>query len=679
MTEQPLLLPITRLPGIGSKRADAFGRLGIFTLKDLLFHYPRAYEDRTAYKKIIELTHEENVCIKAVVTSDMQTNIIRKNLRICTLKVSDGTGFLELVWFNNRFLESRFKKGQTYIFYGKVRLSPKKQMLTPVFELPEEQKKTGRIIPLYPLTDGLTEALMADCVQQALARCESMPDFLPAALRADFQLCDIHFALKNIHFPAGKQEYELARRRLVFEEFFFFQLALFSIKAQQASGNAPVFNASPQSFINALPFSLTGAQTHVIDEIAADLASEKAMNRLVCGDVGSGKTVVAAAAVFIAVQSGYQAAFMAPTEILATQHYENLQKLFTPHGISVRLLSGSLPAAEKRDVLAGLRENHIQVVVGTHALLSQNVQFHRLGLAVTDEQHRFGVNQRRLLADKGENAHILVMSATPIPRTLALILYGDLNVSVIDELPPGRQKIKTYAVGESYRKRIYAFLQKELSAGRQAYIVCPLIEDSEKTELRSVTEYAKQLQEFFPETPIGILHGKMKPEEKDAAYTAFKNGSTSILVATSVIEVGIDVSNATVILIENAERYGLSQLHQLRGRVGRGTAESYCILLAQSGQENAIARLNVMKSESDGFKIAEADLKQRGPGEFFGTRQHGMPAFKLANLYTDMSLLTETTQAAHSFLEGKIACTAAEKKLVFDKIDLLFDNHVTFN
>lgn len=680
MTIHPLQTPITQLPGIGPKRADAFGRLGIFTFKDLLFHFPRAYEDRTVFKKIIELAHDETVCIKATVVSPMQTNLIRKNMRISSLRVSDGTGFLELIWFNNRFLDNRFKKGETYIFYGKVRLTPKKQMVTPLFETPDNQKQTGRIVPLYPLTEGLTENIVSDCVQQAFVRSGQLKDPLPVALRSAYQLCEINYALTNIHFPAGRKEYETARRRLAFEELFTFQVALSSLKKRQANRPGAKLTVSPDSFLDSLPFTPTGAQQRVIREIAMDLTSGSSMNRLVCGDVGSGKTAVAAAAMYTTVKSGYQAAFMAPTEILAIQHYEGLQKMFQSHNIEIELLSGSLTAAQRRKALARIQSGEVQVVVGTHALLSEDVQFNRLGLAITDEQHRFGVNQRRILSEKGENTHILVMSATPIPRTLAFIIYGDLDISIIDELPPGRQKIDTFAVGENYRKRIYDFLSKELSAGRQAYIVCPLVEESETLELESVTEYAQKLQKFFPHTPIGILHGKMKPVEKDAVMSAFKQGDLRILVATSVIEVGVDVPNATFMLIENAERYGLSQLHQLRGRVGRGTEKSYCILLSQSNQEAAMNRLHVMKTQSNGFAIAEEDLKQRGPGEFFGTRQHGLPEFKLAGMFSDMELLSKTTQAAKDYLADKIPLTEEEEKRFFsEKINALFNNHVTIS
>ncbi len=678
MSHSSMQRSITQLPGVGPKRAAAFGKLGIFTLEDLLHHYPRGYENRKTCKKIIELIHDETVCIKAVVTSSLQTKILRKNMQIQTLKVSDGTGFLELVWFNNRFLESKLKKGDTFIFYGKVRLMPKRQMLTPIFERPDQQKQTGRIVPLYPLTEGLTENIVSDCVTHALALCPLQSETLPASVRRAYHLCDINYAIENIHFPADKNAYEAARKRLAFEELFVFQSALFSIKSRQCSHRALPLSASYAPFIASLPYTPTGAQSRVIEEIAADMAGGCAMNRLVCGDVGSGKTMVAAAALYIAAKSGFQGAFMAPTEILAAQHYESLKKLFAPHGIEVVLLTGSMPAMERRRSLSALEKGIAQVVVGTHALLSANVTFCRLGLAITDEQHRFGVNQRQILSDKGENPHILVMSATPIPRTLAMIIYGDLDVSIIDELPPGRQKIDTFALGENYRERVFGFLKKEIDAGRQTYIVCPLVEESELDELHSVTEYtAKLKEEVFPDVNIGMIHGKMKPNEKDAVMSAFKSGDIKILVATSVIEVGVDVPNATIMFIENAERFGLSQLHQLRGRVGRGTKKSYCILLAQGSSETAYTRLQVMKNNHDGFAIAEADLKQRGPGEFFGTRQHGLQPFKVANLYSDMELLTLSSQAAHDYIEGKMTTTPQEKEAINQKIEALFNNRVT--
>ncbi|MBE7010076.1 MAG: ATP-dependent DNA helicase RecG [Ruminococcaceae bacterium] len=681
MATNGMLASIRQLPGVGEKRAAVFSRLHIATLGDLLSHYPRTYENRKTCKRIIDLQHEETTCIKAVVFSAVKTSVIRKNMRVHTARVSDGTGFLDLVWFNNRFIEQKLKKGETYIFYGKVRLSPKRQMQTPLFEVPGAQKQTGRIFPIYPLTEGLSDGFFASCTEQALSLLQGqITDTLPQKVREAYGLCDLETALQNIHFPTDRTGYESARRRLAFEELFLFQSALLTLKKNGKRASTASMSASPLPFIQSLPYALTNAQERVIREITADLYSSTVMNRLVCGDVGSGKTAVAAAAIYTAVKSGFQAAFMAPTEILATQHYKSLSVFYANHGIKIELLLGSMSASARAAAVERLASGESHVAVGTHALFSEKVTFHSLGLAITDEQHRFGVNQRHLLSQKGENPHVLVMSATPIPRTLALIVYGDLDVSLIDELPPGRQKIDTFAVTEQYRKRIYTFIQKELDAGRQAYIVCPLIEENEALELQAATDYAKKLQEsVFPGYSIGLLHGKMKNAEKDAVMAQFKNGELQLLVATTVIEVGVDVPNATIMLIENAERFGLSQLHQLRGRIGRGEHKSYCILINQSKHEAAKERLLVMQEQSDGFKIAEEDLKQRGPGEFFGTRQHGLPDFKIVNIYSDMPLLQETTRAAQDFVEERLTCTREEKQALYEKMNALFNNRVTFN
>ncbi len=672
---------ITALSGVGTKRAAALGKLGIFTLEDLLSHFPRTYEDRTVTKKILELCDEETVCIRAVVSSSVQTNIVRKNLKIHTVKVTDGTGFLELVWFNNPYIERRLKKGETYIFYGKVRFSPKKQMLTPLIDSPEHPKQTGMIYPVYPLTEGLTDSFVSDCVKQALEMLSGkITDPLPKELRKKYQLAELSFALQNIHFPKGKTEYQMARRRLAFQELFLFQLALFTLKKRRQKDCSPKMDAPYDVFTENLPFTLTDAQERVISEIAGDLKSGKTMNRLVCGDVGSGKTAVAAAAMYIAAKSGYQAAFMAPTEILAQQHYQSLTRLFAESGIKTELLLGSMSQSARKKAGERLLSGESHIAIGTHALISDSVRFQNLGLAITDEQHRFGVNQRRKLSEKGEHPHVLVMTATPIPRTLALLIYGDLDVSIIDTLPPGRQKIDTFALGESYRDRVYGFLQKELACGHQAYIVCPLVEESDALELHAATEYAKTLQKtVLKDFTVGLLHGKMKAAEKDEVMRRFKEGEVNVLVSTTVIEVGVDVPNATMMLIENAERFGLSQLHQLRGRVGRGKEKSYCILLTKSRQESAHARLSVMKNEESGFKIAEEDLKQRGPGEFFGTRQHGLPAFHFTEIYTNMDWLRETAAAAGDFLSQTIPATKEEIDELRQKMNDLFDNRVTFD
>lgn len=671
------------LKGVGEKRAAAFYSLGVRTVNDLLSHYPRAYEDRTAVKKIIECENNETVCIKATVSSALHKNIVRKNMTVYTLRVSDGTGFMDMVWFNMRFLEGKFKTGDTFIFYGKVQTSPKKQMQSPIYEKPECQSQTGRIIPVYPLANGLTQNLVRTSVEHALSQTAGrLSETLPEFLRLTYNLCELNFAIQNIHFPANQEAYEAARKRFVFEELFYLQTALFSLKDRRSNEQTIPFEdtACVASFLSALPFALTGAQNRVVSEICADLGRGKPMNRLVQGDVGSGKTVVAAAAMYVAAQNGFQSAMMAPTEILAGQHYENLRGLFQPFGVEVELLTGSMGTKAKRETLERLASGASSIVVGTHALISEDVSFQKLGLVITDEQHRFGVNQRRLLSDKGSNPHTLVMTATPIPRTLALIVYGDLDISAIDELPPGRKKVDTFVVGESMRTRIQAFIRKEINAGHQAYIVCPLVEDSPQMDLKSVTEYASHLQKnIFPDLPVAFLHGKMKPSEKEDIMARFAAGVIPILVATSVIEVGVNVPNASVMVIENAERFGLSQLHQLRGRVGRGSDKAYCILFCQSRQEATLERMNIMRQTNDGFKIAEKDLELRGPGEFFGTRQHGLPPLKIANLYCDMDILKQTTEAARNLLASDPEFLHPENSGIKQKIAALLRSNITFS
>ena len=670
------------IKGVGEKRASAFYALGVHTAGDLLSYYPRAYEDSTQIKKIMECQHGETVCIRATVSSALRKNIIRRNMTIYTVKVSDGTGILELVWFNMRFLDSQIKPGEEFIFCGKIQLFPKKQMQTPLFERPGTQKQTGRIVPVYPLTAGLTQKIISACVESVLSGADGLDDPLPAPLREKYGLCPAPEAYRNIHFPASQGALDAARKRLVFEELFFMQAALFLLKGRRDELHAvpiPPCSALPE-FIRSLPFPLTGAQNRVLSEIMADIQKEVPMNRLVQGDVGSGKTIIAACAMFAAAQAGMQSALMAPTEILAAQHCESLQALFAPHGVGVELLTGSMGAKARREALERIACGESAAVVGTHALLGEQLEFANLNLVITDEQHRFGVNQRKLLGDKGQNPHTLVMTATPIPRTLALVVYGDLEVSAIDELPPGRQKVDTFAVGESMRSRIYAFIRKEVSAGRQAYIVCPLVEESEQTDLKSVTEYAETLKkDIFPDLSVAFLHGKMKPKEKEAVMSQFASGSIQILVATSVIEVGVNVPNASVMVVENAERFGLSQLHQLRGRVGRGQDKAYCILFNQSRQADARQRMEVMRRSSDGFFIAEKDLELRGPGEFFGTRQHGLPPLKIANLYSDLDVLSETTAAVRGLLASDPTLSKAENKPILYKIRDIFKQNITFS
>ncbi len=682
MKQQDFFLNNIRfLKGVGEKRASAFYSLGVHTVGDLLALYPRAYEDRTKIKKIIECKQDETVCIRATVSSVLRKNTIRRNMTIYTVKLSDGTATLEAVWFNMRFLDSQIKPGAEFIFCGKIRLSPKKQILSPLFERPNICRQTGRIVPIYPLTAGLTQKIISACIEEIFAQFpQKLSDPLPPTIQKLYRLCDLNFAYQNIHAPKSAEALELARRRFIFDELFFMQTALFLLKGRRTALHAKPIpkTAEMKRFLTALPFPLTNAQQRVLSEILTDMARNIPMNRLVQGDVGCGKTVVAACAMFAAIQSGNQAALMAPTEILAQQHAESLTALFSPFGVKTVLLTGSMSTSARRDVLDKIISGEAQAIIGTHALLSDNVDFHNLNLIITDEQHRFGVNQRRILGSKGNNPHTLIMTATPIPRTLALAVYGDLEVSAIDELPPGRKKIDTFAVNESMRTRIYAFIRKEAAAGHQVYIVCPLVEDSEQTDLKSVTEYARILQEdIFPELSVAFLHGKMKPTEKDSVMSSFVLGNIQVLVATSVIEVGVNVPNATVMVVENAERFGLSQLHQLRGRVGRGQDKAYCILFNQSKQQYAKQRMEVMCRTNNGFVIAEKDLELRGPGEFFGTRQHGLPPLKIADLYSDLNVLSQTTDAVRTLLANDPNLSLPEHKPILQKIYALFRGNIT--
>ncbi len=682
MDNNYLYKSITAISGVGEKRAKLLNSLGLFTISDLISYYPRTYEDRTVFKRIIECNHDETVCIKAIVSSAMRVNKIRQNLTIYSMNISDGTGTLEVVWFNIKFLEKKFRIGDEYVFCGKVALSPKRQMASPIFEKEGQNIHLGRIVPIYPLKSGLNQNQISAYVKDALLKCGAIPETLPEHIIKKYGLCERRTAIVNIHFPKSAQMLELARKRLVFEELFFFQTSLYFLKGNFALKKSakPYVTSSLSVFTEKLPFSLTGAQSRVVREICSDLEKVTAMNRLVCGDVGSGKTIVAACAMYVTIKNGFSAAMMAPTEILARQHFENLKKVFKEHNIEVVLLLGATSAKEKRVVYERISSGDAIVVVGTHALISDGVEFSNLGLVITDEQHRFGVNQRKLLSQKSQNPHTLVMTATPIPRTMALILYGDLDISMIDELPPGRQKVTTYVLGNHMHQRIYNFIRKEASLGHQTFIVCPLVEESENLNLKSVTEYAENLKiNILPDLRVDFIHGKMKPPEKEAIMTKFACGETDVLCATSVIEVGVDVPNATLMIIENAERFGLSQLHQLRGRVGRGKNKSYCVLFSEGNTQTSIKRMETMKNNHDGFKIAETDLSLRGPGEFFGVRQHGLPVFKIADLYCDMEILDLTTKASKELMYDDPILEKRENLTILEKIKGLFDNSVTFS
>ena len=643
------------IKGIGETRAKALEKLGVRTLRDLIGFFPRRYEDRSVIYPIAELPVGETACCRAMIAAVPTSRRIPGGRTVVKVRAVDETGTLDVTFFNQAYRQS-LRPGDSFVFCGKVEGNLlRRQMVNPLMEPDGQHQLTGRIMPVYPLTRGVSQLLLQKAVRQGLDACrELLPDVLPDAVRMTHQLCYVNYAYENIHFPASFEALAQAHRRLVFEELFLVTCGLHLLRSRRVDVAGPMCRAADmQPFYDALPFPLTDAQRRAIGDAVGDMTSSRPMNRLCQGDVGSGKTMVAAACVWFAAQSGWQSALMAPTEILARQHYENLSPLLERFGISCALLTGSTKAKERRAILEGLADGSIGLCIGTHALLTEDVQYQRLGLVVTDEQHRFGVAQRSALGQKAENPHMLVLSATPIPRTLALIIYGDLDVSVIDQLPPGRQRVDTFAVDERYRARLNGFIRKQVEEGHQVFIVCPLVGDGDELpdERKAVTAYAKTLQEeTFPDLRIAVLHGKMKPKEKEAVMAAFAGGEADILVSTTVVEVGVDVPNATLMVVENAERFGLSQLHQLRGRVGRGSAKSYCILLSDTQSEQTRQRLKVLTQTNDGFRISEEDLRLRGPGDFFGQRQHGLPALQIADLNCDMRVLTEAQQAARELM-----------------------------
>ncbi len=651
-----LTTDVRRIRGIGEQRAKALARLNIRTLGDLIACFPRRYEDRTGMKRIRDLQPGETGCVAAMAADAPRVSHIRKGMDLVKLRAVDDSGALDVTFFNQTWLKDALRQGETYVFYGRMEGNgTRRQMAAPVVEPLGRGELTGRIVPIYPLTAGVSQLILSRSIRQGLDACEDiLPDALPDDVRIAHGLCRIGYAYENIHFPESAEALDLARRRLAFEELFFFTIGLRRLRSgREAAEVPPCRDVDMEAFYKALPFTLTDAQRRCVEEALADMRSGRAMSRLVQGDVGSGKTMVAAACVYFMVKNGRQAALMAPTEVLARQHYEGLAPLMERLGVRSVLLTGAMSAREKRAAAARLEAGEADFAVGTHALISQGVQYADLGLVVTDEQHRFGVGQRAALAAKGASPHTLVMSATPIPRTLALILYGDLDVSVIDRLPPGRQPIDTFAVSGGYHERLYRFIRKLVGEGRQAYIVCPMVEENDELpdERKAVTAYAKQLRDGpLSGLRVSCVHGKMKPREKDAVMTAFAEGKSDVLVATTVIEVGVDVPNAAVMVVENAERYGLSQLHQLRGRVGRGSHKSYCVLVSDNHGEETRARLKVLTKTSDGFQIAEEDLRLRGPGDFFGLRQHGLPGLKVADLGCDAALLREAQAAADGLL-----------------------------
>ena len=671
-----LFSPVTELKGVGPARAKQLEKLGLVTLYDLIAFFPRGYEDRTKRVAIGALVPDVPACFEAMVISQPTTAALRRGMELTRVRVADETGQLTLTWFNQPYRQKQLVYGQSYIFYGAVRGDHPGQMANPVFESPEHAGAvTGRLMPVYPLTAGLSSRLLAGCIAQALEACRAnLPDVLPEAVRQRYHLCPAPMAYEMIHRPLDETLLDAARRRLVFEEFFIFSAGLSMLRSRQTRGEAAVCRTDcMEPFEAALPFALTGAQRRAIGDVLRDLSSGTPMNRLVQGDVGSGKTMVAAAAAFCVIRNGHQAALMAPTEILAEQHAATLSRLLAPLGISIALLTGSMTAAQRRPVLAGLADGSIQLIVGTHALFSEKTVFRDLGLVIADEQHRFGVAQRARLAAKGHSPHLLVMSATPIPRTLALLAYGDLNVSVLDELPPGRSPVETFLVGESMRQRIHAFTRKQCAAGHQVYIVCPAVEETDDDSLKSAEAWAEALRTaVFPDLRVGLLHGKMKGPDKEAALVAFARHETDILVCTTVVEVGVDVPNATLMVIENADRFGLAQLHQLRGRVGRGEAQSYCVLFSSNRNPETQARLKALCATNDGFKIAETDLAQRGPGDFLGNRQHGLPLFKMASLQMDLQTLQDAQRAAADCITSAEALDAPEFAPLRARINALF-------
>jgi ATP-dependent DNA helicase RecG len=651
---------IRYIKGVGESRLSLFKRLNISNFFELLTYYPIAYEDRSVIKNIADLQDGEMCSFEGTIVSNVNVSRPRRGMTISKVSVQDSTGKITVLWFNQHYIKNSLSIGANYIFYGKAeRKLNKLQISNPVFEKVDNEqaqnnglKKSLKILPVYSSTKDLSQNIIRTIMQEALKSLNNieLEDIIPKNIKEKYNLADIMFSLNEIHFPKTEIEKEKARYRLVFEELFLLRLGLLSYKkiaTAERQGIKYTKSYEMEDFIKSLPFELTNAQKRVFKEVEQDMESNNIMNRLVQGDVGSGKTIIAVMALFKAVKCGYQGALMVPTEILAEQHYNSVKPLLERFDITVELLSGSQSKKQKQAVFEGLKNGTINVVIGTHALIEDTVEFLNLGLVITDEQHRFGVRQRSILTEKGRNPDVLVMTATPIPRTLALILYGDLDISIIDELPPGRKPIKTYSVNESMRERINNFIRETVKAGQQVYIVCPLVEESEEIEAKSAIVTAEDISKnIFKDLKVGIIHGKMKSIEKESIMKSFKEGEISILVSTTIIEVGVNVPNATLMVIENAERFGLAQLHQLRGRVGRGGTQSYCILFNQSNSKVSKERMKIMAQSNDGFVISEKDLEIRGPGEFFGTRQHGLPELKIANLYKDLEILKLAQEGA---------------------------------
>ena len=668
--------PITILKGVGPAKAKQFAALNIHTLQDLICHFPRAYEDRTKLVTIDKLEEGAPACFRAMVMNTPRTHHVRKGLDLTRVQVADHTARLTLTFFNSKYAAEQLQYGTEFIFYGTLSGDYAGYGMTnPAFErLDSAPVTTRRVLPIYPLTAGLTNAAVLKAVRQALAICNTPPEILPEAVRREYGILPAERAYYAIHEPASMEEAEMAKKRLIFEEFFVFSAGLSLMRAARAmKKTVPYKQLDLMPFRLAVPFRLTNAQNRAIADITEDMQKGTPMNRLVQGDVGSGKTMVAAAAAYLAVKNGQQAALMAPTEILAEQHYAGLSRLLEPMGITVCLLTGSMTQKQKALARAAIEAGQAQLVIGTHALVSDTTIFHKLGLVITDEQHRFGVGQRAKLSAKGEDPHLLVMSATPIPRTLALLMYGDLEVSILDELPPGREPVDTFLVNESYRARINAFIRKQVGEGHQCFVVCPAVEENEDLGIKAATVWADALQKtVFPDLRVALLHGQMKAAEKEAAMASFARGEADVMVATTVIEVGVDVPNATLMVIEDADRFGLSQLHQLRGRVGRGGAKSYCILTSHTKSAETLQRLKALCKTADGFRIAEEDLRLRGPGDFFGSRQSGLPVFRVASLSCDLQTLKLAQQASARWIDTEGTANTPEGLALRSRIGELF-------
>lgn len=661
------------IKGVGAKRAELFYKLGIFCVDALIHFYPRKYEDWTQTKTVSEVNNGDNISIKATMITPVKEHMIRRGMTLYKCRFSDGENIINVTIFNNKYLAQSLRIYEDYILFGKI----EKNLTTAAMSSPKIEKiDTGiRVHPIYPASGKLTSNMIAKVIKTALDNLDTIPETLDIGIRKKYNLISLDKAVRSIHSPENESEIYEARKRLIFEELLTLQLGLLKLKSNKKSKTSVhITKDYTDEFLPLLPYALTNAQQRAISECITDMQGVYPINRLLQGDVGSGKTAVAAGIIYTAVKNGYQCALMAPTEILAQQHFESISKTFRNTNIKIRLLTGATKAAEKREIKSQLMEGTIDLLIGTHAIIQNDVAFKNAGLMITDEQHRFGVKQRAALADKGEDIHTLVMSATPIPRTLGLIIYGDLDISILDELPPNRQEIRTDVVDSRYNNRLYKFIKDAVNRGEQCYIICPMVEETEESvNLKSAEQFAEELsQTAFRGYNLGLLHGKMKAKEKDAVMKAFADGDVQILVSTTVVEVGVDVPNATIMVIENAERFGLSQLHQLRGRIGRGSKKSYCVLVSDSKSENARNRLMTMKKYSDGFKIADEDLKNRGPGDFFGERQHGLPNLKIADMLEDIDILHMAQNCAKEILAEDNNLDADKNKHLCENITKMF-------